>query len=192
MTYAVFFDVLPKKGFADAYFGMAGGLKPIVEKSPGFISVERFENLGQAGWFLSYSQWLDEKALGAWRCQQDHHEAQVCGRNLVLEDYRLRVGSILSGKGGESTKPCMVALVGEFEKVQVAAESAQYLFSKTAILFKGVINPARGVALFESDVASALKLKDSMANQELIELGVYEVQRDYGMFNRVQAPSIFS
>ena len=42
MTYSVFFDVLPKKGFADAYFGMASGLKPLVEKNPGFISVERF------------------------------------------------------------------------------------------------------------------------------------------------------
>ena len=79
MTYAVFFDVLPKKGFTDAYFGMAAGLKPIVEKNPGFISVERFENLGQAGWYLSYSQWIDEHALSSWRCQHDHHEAQVCG-----------------------------------------------------------------------------------------------------------------
>ncbi len=189
MTYAVFFDVLPKKGFADAYFGMAGGLKPIVEKSPGFISVERFENLGQAGWFLSYSRWEDEKALGAWRCQQDHHEAQVCGRNLVLEDYRLRVGSEQSVR---SDKSCVLALVGDFEAVRLAAEDTSKLSSKSARLFRGVINPARGVALFDCDFESALKIKTSMADRESIDIGVYEVQRDYGMFNRAQAPSVFA
>ncbi len=192
MTYAVFFDVLPKKGFADAYFGLAGGLKPIVEKIPGFISVERFESLEQAGWYLSYSRWVDEDALGAWRCQQDHHEAQVCGRSLVLEDYRLRVGSTLSDKGSHSTKPCIAALFGEFEKVKMAAESTQKLFNKAVRLFKGVINPARGIALLDFDLANVLEVKATMADQELLDLGLYEIQRDYGMFNRAQAPDVFA
>ncbi|MBT8584278.1 antibiotic biosynthesis monooxygenase [Polynucleobacter paneuropaeus] len=189
MTYAVFFDVLPKKGFTDAYFGMAAGLKPIVEKNPGFISVERFENLGQAGWYLSYSQWVDEHALSSWRCQHDHHGAQVCGRNLVLEDYRLRVGS---EEGNQSTKPCILALVGNFEEVQSVAGGAAKSSSKQARLFKGVINPARGIALLDSDLAGALSIKNSLADHQSIQVGVYEVQRDYGMFDRAQAPSVFA
>ncbi|MEA9600457.1 antibiotic biosynthesis monooxygenase [Polynucleobacter sp. AP-Sanab-80-C2] len=189
MTYAVFFDVLPKKGFTGAYFGMAAGLKPIVEKNPGFISVERFENLGQAGWYLSYSQWVDENALGSWRCQHDHHGAQVCGRNLVLEDYRLRVGSEQSSG---SDKSCILALVGDFSAVQTATESATKSFVNAARLFKGVINPARGIALFDCDFDSALKAKASLANQKLFDFGFYEVQRDYGMFDRAQAPTAFA
>ena len=192
MTYAVFFDVLPKKGFADAYFGMAGGLKPIVEKSPGFISVERFENLEKSGWYLSYSQWEDEGALSAWRCQQDHHEAQVCGRNLILGDYRLRVGASVSDQIGGSTKSCILALVGDFDAMQLAAEDASKATDKSARLFKGVINPARGVALFDCDYENALGVKASMSDRKLIDIGVYEVQRDYGMFNRAQAPSVFA
>ena len=192
MTYAVFFDVLPKNGFTDAYFGMAAGLKPIVEMNPGFISVERFENLGQVGWYLSYSQWVDEKALGSWRCQHDHHEAQVCGRNLVLEDYRLRVASTFLHSSSESDKSYMLALVGNFEQVQIEAGCTQKSLGKALKLFKGVINPERGIALLDFDAVSVLKVKNSISNHELIDLGVYEVQRDYGMFDRAQAPSVFA
>lgn len=192
MTYAVFFDVLPKKGFTDAYFGMAAGLKPMVEMNPGFISVERFENLGQAGWYLSYSQWVDEKALSSWRCQHDHHEAQVCGRNLVLEDYRLRVVSTFLNSSSESDKSYMLALAGNFEQVQMEAGRTQKSLGKVPKLFKGVINPERGIALLDFDAISALKVKNSISNHELIDLGVYEVQRDYGMFDRAQAPSVFA
>jgi heme-degrading monooxygenase HmoA len=192
MTYAVFFDVLPKKGFTDAYFGMAAGLKPIVEMNPGFISVERFENLGQVGWYLSYSQWVDEKALGSWRCQHDHHEAQVCGRNLILEDYRLRVASTFLDSSSESDKSCMLALVGNFEQVQMEAGHTHKSLGKAPKLFKGVMNPERGIALLDLDTVSTLKVKNSIANHELINLGVYEVQRDYGMFDRAQAPSVFA
>lgn len=189
MTYAVFFDVLPKKGFTDAYFGMAAGLKPIVEKNPGFISVERFENLGQAGWYLSYSQWVDEQALGSWRCQHDHHEAQVCGRSLVLEDYRLRVGS---EQAITSMKSCVVAIVGEFDAVKLVFEDAFKVASKTARLFKGVINPSRGIALLDCNFDDAVKVKTLIADKKLIDTGIYEVQRDYGMFNRAQAPTVFA
>ena len=189
MTYAVFFDVLPKKGFVDAYFGMASGLKPIVEKVSGFISVERFENLDKAGWFLSYSQWQDEKALSSWRCQHDHHEAQVCGRNLVLEDYRLRVASEQSVS---SIKSCIVALVGDFDKVKVAAESVATSFGMMARLFRGVINPARGISLIDCDFENAAKVRDYLVGHQSAQVGIYEVQRDYGMFDRAQAPNVFA
>ena len=189
MTYAVFFDVLPKKGFADAYFGMAGGLKPIVEKSPGFISVERFENLERAGWYLSFSRWQDEQALGAWRCQHDHHEAQVCGRNLVLEDYRLRVASI---RNERFDKSCIFAIVGDFDVVKEVANSATASFEMQPRVFRGVINPARGISLIDCHFEQAQKVKTEITDLGLIEMGVYEVQRDYGMFDRAQAPTVFA
>ena len=189
MTYAVFFDVLPKKGFVDAYFGMAGGLKPIVEKVSGFISVERFENLERSGWYLSLSQWQDENALSSWRCQHDHHEAQVCGRNLVLEDYRLRVAS--EQKKG-SNKSCILALVGDFGEIQIAVGGIAKTYGDLARLFKGVINPARGVALLDSDFDAATKLIKSLPVLQSTQVGIYEVQRDYGMFDRAQAPGVFA
>jgi heme-degrading monooxygenase HmoA len=192
MTYAVFFDVLPKNGFADAYFGMAGGLKPIVEKIPGFISVERFENLEQADWYLSYSQWADEHALSAWRCQGDHHQAQVCGRNLVLEDYRLRVGANLAEKTPDPLKPCIAALVGEFVRVGEAINSMHNVFDEPARIFRGVINKARGIALFDFNFVDIAKVQAFMKDRNIVDCELYEVERDYGMFNRAQAPSVFA
>ena len=189
MTYAVFFDVLPKKGFVDAYFGMAAGLKPMVEKVSGFISVERFENLEQAGWYLSFSQWQDEKALSSWRCHHDHHEAQVCGRNLVLEDYRLRVASEQEHR---SSGTCILAMIGNFNEIQIAIKSLSQTHSAAARLFKGVINPERGVLLFDCDFEQAATLKHSFSLSDATEVGIYEVQRDYGMFDRAQAPSVFA
>jgi hypothetical protein len=76
--------------------------------------------------------------------------------------------------------------------VQLAAEDASKESDKVARLFKGVINPARGVALLDCDYENALEVKASLADRMLINIGIYEVQRDYGMFDRAQAPSIFS
>ena len=190
MILSVFFDVLPKKGFADAYFGMASGLKPIVEKNPGFISVERFENLGKANWYLSHSQWADEHALSSWRCQHDHHEAQVCGRNLVLEDYRLRVGCLVP-INQTLNKKAVIAFVGDFSEAQEFANRTQINMNQLPRLFKGIINPNRGIALLDAEIEDT-DLVNFVIGQKLINVGVYEVQRDYGMFDRAQAPSVFA
>ena len=190
MTYSVFFDVLPKKGFADAYFGMASGLKPLVEKNPGFISVERFENLGRSGWYLSHSQWVDEHALSSWRCQYDHHGAQVCGRNLVLEDYRLRVGC-LTVANQVLNKKAVIALVGDFSEAQEFVNRAQINMDALPRLFRGIINPNRGIALLDAQIEDA-DLLNFVIGQQLTNVGIYEVQRDYGMFDRAQAPTVFA
>lgn len=194
MTHAVFFDVLPKQGFADAYFGMAGGLKPIVEKIPGFLSVERFENLDKPGWYLSFSQWVDETALSAWRCQHDHHEAQVCGRNLVLEDYRLRVGTSISGlkEGAFSSKALVAAVVGRFDSVLSGAKALTMNFGKTPRIFKGVIDKERGIALIDLSFTDALAMDISSNANEMATIELFQIDRDYGMFDRAQAPGVFA
>ena len=190
MTYSVFFDVLPKKVFADAYCGMASGLKPLVEKNPGFISVERFENLGRSGWYLSHSQWADEHALSSWRCQYDHHGAQVCGRNLVLEDYRLRVGC-LTVTNQVLNKKAVVALVGDFSEAQDFVNRVQISMNALPRLFRGIINPNRGIALIDLEIEDSA-LVDFIISEKSTNAGIYEVQRDYGMFDRAQAPSVFA
>lgn len=194
MTHAVFFDVLPKQGFADAYFGMASGLRPIVEKNPGFLSVERFENLDKPGWYLSFSQWVDEAALAAWRCQHDHHEAQVCGRNLVLEDYRLRVGSSVIGlkEGAFSTREFVAALVGDLDLVIRNAEYLTLNFGKPLRIFNGVLDKARGIALLDLSFTEALAMDISTHGNEMSATTLFQIDRDYGMFDRAQAPGVFA
>jgi heme-degrading monooxygenase HmoA len=110
---AVIFEVLPKAGYAQRYFDIAAGLKPMLEATDGFISVERFESLAQPGKFLSLSFWRDEDAVRAWRTHALHRESQREGREVVFEDYRLRVAAVLRDYGLR-------------ERAQAPADSRQY------------------------------------------------------------------
>jgi heme-degrading monooxygenase HmoA len=195
MTQVVFFDVLPREGHTDAYFSMAANLKPIAMNNPGFISVERFENLGSPGWYLSFSQWRDEEALGQWRCQPDHHGAQVCGRNLVLADYRLRVAAEQQANqlGKSAVGERTAILIGDFAAIEVHVDAllAQiHDFAESLQLFKAILEPKRGIALLNhfSGVLPAL----TNDQHDPFAVRYFEVCRDYGMFDRVQAPQQFA
>ena len=91
---AVIFEVWPAEGETDAYLDIAGRLRPLLEGNDGFISVERFESLVEPGKYLSLSFWRDEEAVAAWRCTQEHRDAQAAGRGGIFKNYRLRVTSV--------------------------------------------------------------------------------------------------
>ena len=96
---AIIFEVEPHADKAAAYFDMAADLKPVLEKMEGFISVERFESLMQPGKYLSLSFWEDEEAVLRWRNLEKHRRAQSAGRNVMFENYRLRVASVIRDYG---------------------------------------------------------------------------------------------
>ncbi len=94
---AVIFEVWPAD--RDAYLDIAAELRPVLEKMDGFLSIERFELLGEKGKILSISFWRDEEAVKAWRNQPEHRIAQKAGRDGVFKDYRLRVAAVLRDYG---------------------------------------------------------------------------------------------
>lgn len=96
---AVIFEVAPAEGRREAYLGMAGDLKPLLETMDGFISVERFQSLTDPQKMLSLSFWRDEAAVLAWRNLDQHRAAQAVGRGDVFADYRLRVASVIRDYG---------------------------------------------------------------------------------------------
>lgn len=96
---AVIFEVMPAEGQRDAYLGIAGNLKPLLETMDGFISVERFQSLTDPARMLSLSFWRDEAAVLAWRNLEEHRSAQAAGRGGVFADYRLRVASVIRDYG---------------------------------------------------------------------------------------------
>jgi heme-degrading monooxygenase HmoA len=95
----VIFEVWPAPGRRAEYLDIAAQLRPELEKVDGFISVERFQSLGDEGKVLSLSFWRDEEAVRAWRNTEDHRRAQGKGRGGVFADYRLRVASVLRDYG---------------------------------------------------------------------------------------------
>jgi heme-degrading monooxygenase HmoA len=77
----------------------AARLKPELEQTDGFVSVERFESLTTPGKMLSLSFWRDEAAVANWRNHAEHRVAQAAGRGGIFADYRLRVVSVIRDYG---------------------------------------------------------------------------------------------
>lgn len=93
---AVIFEVWPVDSAARArYLALAAALRPLLEGIDGFISIERFESLGESGKILSLSFWRDEQAITRWRNLEAHRVAQTAGRSGVFRDYRLRIAGVL-------------------------------------------------------------------------------------------------
>lgn len=96
---AVIFEVWPNEGETQTYLDIAASLGPELKKIDGFISIERFESLAQAGKILSLSFWRDEQAIQHWRTLELHRSAQSRGRAEVFRDYRLRVAAVIRDYG---------------------------------------------------------------------------------------------
>lgn len=96
---AIIFEVMPAEGQMDPYLDMAAKMRPLAEAIPGFISVERFQSLTNPGKLLSLSFWEDEEAVKNWRQLAEHRGAQKAGREIMFDDYRLRVVSVIRDYG---------------------------------------------------------------------------------------------
>lgn len=193
MTQAVLFDVLPKPGHVNQYFEMATQLKPIVQQNPGFLSVERFANLQKPDWYLSFSYWRDEDSLAQWRCQPDHNGAQVCGRHEVFDDYRLRVSAARAKEGlsAPHSRELVLLLIGEYEAIQKLLQQGE-LGEYPSKSYQGVLDPKRGLSVYEFPTDTLpYSCLVNLSDTESIKIHWFGVLRDYGMFDRAEAPTQF-
>ena len=92
---AVIFEVWPADQRTAAYLDIAAELRPLLDDSAGFISIERFASLSEPGKLLSLSFWRDEQAIEAWRQREAHRVAQSQGRSEIFQDYRLRIAGVV-------------------------------------------------------------------------------------------------
>jgi len=91
---AVIFEVCLHDEHRQEYFDIAAELRPLLQQIDGFISIERFESLTQAGKLLSLSFWRDEAAIAEWRNLEEHRRAQAKGRKSIFSSYRLRIATV--------------------------------------------------------------------------------------------------
>lgn len=96
---AVLFEVRPAEGQAGRYLDLAAALRPELERVDGFLSIERFESLGEPGKLLSLSFWHDEAAVATWRNATAHRATQAAGRSAMFADYRLRLATVVRDYG---------------------------------------------------------------------------------------------
>ncbi len=96
---AVIFEAEPHAAHRDEYFRLAAELRPLLAEIDGFISIERFQSLGDEKRILSLSFWRDEAAVTAWRTLEAHRAAQAQGRAHIFSAYRLRVAHVVRDYG---------------------------------------------------------------------------------------------
>jgi heme-degrading monooxygenase HmoA len=92
---AVIFEFSAARGRRDDYLALAAALGERLKGFDGFVSIERFQSLGDPSRYVSLSFWRDEEAVRRWRNLEQHREAQARGRGGIFSDYRLRVAQVM-------------------------------------------------------------------------------------------------
>ena len=214
--FAVIFEVNPKPEQWDAYLSYAKLLRPELESIDGFIDNERYGSKRREGWVLSLSTWRDEKAVIRWRTRARHHEVQEKGRFEVFRDYHLRVGEVVA----DTRLPSGQALreqrfdeteIGEAKFVTITEQRLEAVptdVSPTALasrlclpvenaeaslvdwdIFESIYHPGNFALLAswrDSTAARAFTAPSADARQRSVR-----VIRDYGMFDRREAPQFY-
>jgi heme-degrading monooxygenase HmoA len=217
--FSVIFEVHPKPEQWDAYLGLGKMLKPELEKIEGFVDNIRYRSLRHDGWLLSLSDWRDEKALVRWRTQARHHVVQEKGRSDIFLDYHLRIGQltldtrppegcVLSEQRLDETETgdaTTITLIDAKRPPEWVKESKPDDVAKLLGLpagasglvawdvFDAVLTPGDIILLISwRDQAAAKTFESTVPLQNGARLRRVRVVRDYGMFDRREAPQFYS
>jgi heme-degrading monooxygenase HmoA len=217
--FAVIFEVHPKKERWEDYLNLAKQLKPKLEAIDGFIDNERFASKKTEGNVLSLSTWRDEKAVVRWRTHGEHHGVQEKGRSEVFEDYHLRVGEItadnrppmglkIDAQRVDETevglaKICTITEVSPSSK-STPGPQFNLVLARLHLdpgadglldceIFESIMSPGKLLILGSWRDKSAAGSWTPMLFAGAAEIRHREVRviRDYGMFERCEAPQFF-
>jgi heme-degrading monooxygenase HmoA len=215
-VFAVIFEVNPRPEQWETYLGYAKSLRPELERIDGFIDNERFSSLRRKGWVLSLSIWRDEKAVVRWRTFARHHEIQQKGRIEVFRDYHLRVGEIIADnqlppghnlreqRFDETQAPAKFVALSEAAVENLPSEPDAAAVAtrlgrsdQTAQpglvdwdVFGSIYQPGRFILLTSWRDAATAEGAPVQSGGKLRHRRV-RVIRDYGMFDRTEAPQYF-
>ena len=217
--FSVIFEVNPRSTAWNAYYDTAKMLRPELEQVEGFVDNIRYRSLQREGWILSLSGWRDEKALVRWRTKIKHHEAQQQGRDQILQDYHLRVGQVTRDtevppgvsiveqrldetEVGDGTTVTLITMKRptEWKETTNPADCAQMMGLDPRgegllewELFDAVLTPGDLTLLISwRDHAAAERFEDELTVPEGARLRRVRVVRDYGMFDRREAPQYYA
>ena len=198
--FIVIFEVEPKPDRADEYLKLAQDLRPKVEAIDGFLSVERFARDQRQGRLLSLSTWRDEGAIVRWRMQADHRRTQGYGRARVFRDYRLRVGEIVERNSADLRAPgndgavTITELMLDPAAIGSTAASSERMFDPATDglidqeSFASLYTPGKIVHVASWREAAAARASEPRSHAGLVRHLEVRVVRDYGMFERAEAP----
>ena len=215
--FAAIFEVQPKQGKFDEYLSLAKYLRPKLERIDGFIDVDRFASKRMPARILSLSTWRDEKSVVRWRTQSDHQAVQEKGRFEIFEDYHLRIGEVIS----DTAPPEGLAVVEQRLDATEAGQAKAVTLTELVVQELGAAGldslgarldlSADAEGLIEQDALGSLyhpgKLMLVAAWRDVARARSWcptapvgaswirhrsvRVIRDYGMFDRREAPQFY-
>jgi heme-degrading monooxygenase HmoA len=216
--FSVLFEVRPRPDRWDAYLGYAKMLRPELEQIEGFVDNIRYRSLTREGWILSLSSWRDEKSLVRWRTRMRHHQAQEKGRAEILSDYHLRVGQLTQDtrlpdgyalheqrldetEVGEGTTVTLIDGNRPPHRVEEAGPDAVATWLGLAPdapglvawdVFDAVLTPGDLILLLSWRDQRAAEVSGASAGlPDDARFRRVPVVRDYGMFDRREAPQYY-
>jgi heme-degrading monooxygenase HmoA len=193
-------------------------LRPELEQVDGFVDNIRYRSLTREGWILSLSGWRDEKSVVRWRTRMPHYMVQEKGRSEILLDYHLRVGQVTQDtrlpeghalheqrldetEVGAGTTVTLVDAKRSPEWVKEAKldDVAEWLgLAPDASdlvgldVFDAVLTPGDIILLMSwRDAAAAEAFESTVTPRDDARLRRVRVVRDYGMFDRREAPQYY-
>jgi heme-degrading monooxygenase HmoA len=215
--FSVIFEVHPKSDQWDAYLGYTKLLRPELERVEGFVDNFRYRSLTREEWLVSLSGWRDEKALVRWRTKAGHHDVQEKGRAQILQDYHLRVGQLTRDTRlpdglalheqrldeTETGTPAVTLIDAKRPADWVATSSPEEVAKWLGLapeapglagwdVFDAVLTPGDIILLMswrDQDAAEAFEA--GAALPEGARLRRVRIVRDYGLFDRREAPQYY-
>jgi heme-degrading monooxygenase HmoA len=196
---ALFFEVLPRPGHEATYLDMAARLRPALDASGGMTFLDRSRSALRPAWFLSHQFWADEASMARWRTNETHHRAQACGRAEVLADYRLRVAPVIaSATAGAATtqltqRGSYHARGSKPDRFVVSVVSHGAVPALAGETFASVYDPNISVQIVPvvTEAEGLTVLATAAAHPGLLHARLCLISRDYGMFDRAEAPQYF-
>ena len=139
---------------------------------------------------LSHQLWEDEAAIERWRNDRQHKASQWAGRYTHFEDYRIRIAELLArvqrgepfsevGSAANSAGSYIVAGHSRGRPLQGFDESFASVNTEEAFVSLSSV----------SVLTDAYRLMEQVSRDSAMKWGfVARIIRDYGMFERTQAP----
>jgi heme-degrading monooxygenase HmoA len=216
--FSVIAEVQPRPDQVDAYLGNATLLRPELERVDGFVENVRYRSLTREGWILSLSDWRDEKALVRWRSAMHHHEVQGRGRREILQDYRVIVGQVTvdtqipdgssleeqrldETQSGEGTSIVLItdARPATWRGTSNPPDCAEWLgldpYASDMVswdVYDAMLTPGELILMLVfKDRVAADHFSDIVLLKESARLRQLRVIREYGMFDRREAPQYY-
>ena len=190
--FGLFFELTPKPGHLQHYFDHVAHLKPILTEHDGLKWLHRYRQEDDANRILSHQLWDSESSILRWRRDSAHKRSQQAGIKTHFADYRIRVGrriwhneqNVITGTLPMSPQTPLILTVYHATIDRLAGGNNLWSHGRRYI---NMLDPDSAVTLldFDPNILSVEQLATALTG---CTASIFAINRDYGMFDRVEAP----